>query len=76
MQRYGVPGMAVGIVADGRGAVYDYGVESKESGKPVDDRTLFELGSVSKTFTATLVSYAEVTDHLSLRDRASADFPP
>lgn len=75
LQRFGVPGMAVGIVANGRTAVFNFGVESKESDKAVNDRTLFELGSVSKTFTATLASYAEVTGHLSLDDTASSDFP-
>jgi beta-lactamase class C len=75
MQRYGVPGMAVGIVVDGHEAVFNFGVASKQTGRPVDDRTLFELGSVSKTFTATLAAYAAVTGHLSLDDKVGADLP-
>lgn len=75
MERYGVPGMAVGVVVDGHGHVYDYGVASKATGKPVTDDTLFELGSVSKTFTATLASYAQVGGHLSLSDSASEYLP-
>ncbi len=75
MKRYDVPGMAVGVVVDGHGAVFDFGSESKLTGKPVDDRTLFELGSVSKAFTATLAAYSAVTGHLSLNDEASADYP-
>lgn len=75
MQRYGIPGMAVGIVKDGHTYVYDFGVISKATGAPVTDDTLFEIGSVSKTFTATLVSYARAGGHLSLPDPASKYLP-
>ena len=66
MARFGVPGMAVGIVMKGQIYVYDYGVASKASGRPVSSNTLFEIGSISKTFTATLASYAQVGGKLSL----------
>jgi beta-lactamase class C len=75
MQRYGIPGMAVGIVVGGDTYVYDYGVASKATGAPVRGDTLFEIGSVTKTFTATLASYAQVTGKLALSDMASTDFP-
>jgi CubicO group peptidase (beta-lactamase class C family) len=75
MQRYGIPGMAVGIVVDGRTYVFDYGVASKATGRPVTSRTLFEIGSVSKTFTATLASYAQVSGKLSLSEMASTYLP-
>ena len=75
MQRHDIPGMAVGIVMHGESHVYNYGVASKATGAPVTDTTLFELGSVSKTFTATLASYAQVTGKLSLSDTTSRDFP-
>lgn len=75
MQRYGIPGMAVGVVVDGRTYIYDYGVASKATHQPVNATTIFEIGSVSKTFTATLASYAQATGTLSLSDMASADLP-
>jgi beta-lactamase class C len=75
MARYGIPGMAVGIIVQGRTYVYNYGVASKATGKPVSNDTLFELGSVSKTFTATLASYAQVTGKLSLAGPASKYVP-
>jgi CubicO group peptidase (beta-lactamase class C family) len=74
MERYGIPGMAVGIVMKGRNYVYDYGVASK-AGRPVTGNTLFEIGSISKTFTATLASYAQVSGRLSLSDSASKYLP-
>ena len=75
MQRYGVPGMAVGVVTGGHDYVYDFGIVSRETGTPVTGDTLFEIGSLSKTFTATLVALAQVGGSLSLSDKASADFP-
>lgn len=75
MARYDIPGMAVGVVVEGHEYVYDFGVASKISKKPVDASTLFEIGSVTKTFTATLASYAAVTGKLRLADDASADLP-
>jgi beta-lactamase class C len=75
MERYGIPGMAVGVVVDGHEYVYDFGVASKATRKPVDADTLFEIGSVSKTFSAALASYAQVTGKLLLTDDASAYLP-
>jgi CubicO group peptidase (beta-lactamase class C family) len=75
MKRYGIPGMAVGIVVDGREYIYDFGVASMGTRQPVDVDTLFEIGSVTKTFTAALASYAEITGKLSLADDASAYLP-
>lgn len=75
MEHYDIPGMAVGIVLNGQSYVLDYGVASKATGKPVDRDTLFEIGSVSKTFTATLASYAQVGGQLSLSDPASKYLP-
>jgi len=75
MEKYRVPGMAVGIIADGTSYVFNYGVASTETGKAVSRDTLFELGSVSKTFTATLASYAQANGQLSLSDKTSRYLP-
>jgi beta-lactamase class C len=75
MDRYGIPGMAVGIVMHGQSHVYDYGVASKATGNPVAADTLFEIGSISKTFTATLTAYAQVTGKLSLSDTPGKYLP-
>ncbi len=50
---FGIPGVAVGVWADGRELHACSGVTSVESPLPVDENTLFLLGSVTKTYTAT-----------------------
>jgi CubicO group peptidase (beta-lactamase class C family) len=49
----GIPGVAVGIWADGRESYACHGVTSIDNPLSVDRDTLFELGSVTKTYTAT-----------------------
>lgn len=71
MSKYGIAGMAVGIVAGDQHYVFNYGLASTETRTPVTGDTLFELGSVSKTLTATLTSYAQVSGYLSLSDPSS-----
>jgi beta-lactamase class C len=64
MERTSAPGLAVGIVTPDGAKVFSYGVASKETGTPVDERTLFEVGSISKTFTVALAAYAAETGAL------------
>ena len=75
MTRHGIPGMAVGVIDGDRQYIYNYGVASKETGQPVTRDTLFELGSVSKTLTATLTSYAQLQGKLSLSDTTAQYLP-
>lgn len=75
MKREGIPGVAVGVVLNGQTHVFTYGAASRATGKPVTADTLFEVGSVTKTFTATLAAYAQVDDRLSLAGSASKYLP-
>ena len=50
---FGIPGVAVGLWADGRETYACHGVTSVDNPLPVDRDTLYLLGSVTKTFTAT-----------------------
>ncbi|MBV7483932.1 class C beta-lactamase [Bordetella sp. BOR01] len=68
MQQYQIPGMAVGLVVQGQPRVLNYGVQSLQTGRPVAAGTLFEIGSLSKTFTATLATWAQAQNRLSLSD--------
>ncbi|GAA0899033.1 MULTISPECIES: serine hydrolase domain-containing protein [Streptomyces violaceusniger group] len=49
----GVPGVAVGVLLDGQEIYASHGVTNLGNPLPVDEKTLFPLASVSKTFTAT-----------------------
>jgi beta-lactamase class C len=75
MQEYQIPGMAIGITVNGENYFYNYGVASLDTQKPVTSETLFEIGSDSKIFTATLASYAQLNGALSLSDNASQYLP-
>nr|WP_322711370.1 serine hydrolase [Nostoc sp. ChiSLP03a]MDZ8212587.1 serine hydrolase [Nostoc sp. ChiSLP03a] len=75
MEENNVPGMAVAVTVQGKRYFFNYGVASKESAQKVTQDTIFEIGSVSKTFTATLASYAQVSGTLSLLDNASKYLP-
>lgn len=72
---HAVPGMAVAVTIDGQPSFFNYGVASKAEGTPVTSDTLFEIGSVSKTFTATLVAYARARAALSLADHPGRYVP-
>ena len=75
MKEYDLPGMAVAVTVDSKAYVFNYGVASKEKNLPVNDATLFELGSVSKPLTATLASWALVQGKLSLDAHPSKYMP-
>ncbi|WP_374638452.1 class C beta-lactamase [Agrobacterium salinitolerans] len=75
MEKNGIPGLAVGVSVDGESHIFTYGVMSKSSGKPVTAQTLFELGSISKTFTVTLSAYAETNGQLSLSGKVEDYLP-
>lgn len=72
---YDLPGVAVAVTIDGKASFFNYGLASREHHTPVTENTLFELGSISKTFTATLASFAVATGKLSLDDHPGKYLP-
>lgn len=75
MRRYDVPGMALAVTNHGRRTFYNVGVASKATREAVTSDTIFEIGSVSKTLTATLATHAQALGRLSLNDSPSRHFP-
>ncbi|MET0278369.1 MAG: class C beta-lactamase [Pseudorhodoplanes sp.] len=75
VKEHQIPGLAVGVSTSGKQYFFYFGVASKEASTPVNADTLFEIGSVSKMFTATLAGYAQATGVLSLNDHPGKFMP-
>src|ERR1051325_8131223 len=71
-----VPGLSLAIVRNDS-LIYVKGYGVKEIGKPdkVDENTLFEIGSTTKTFTSALVGIMQTDGKLRFDDRISAHLP-
>lgn len=69
-QTYGVPGVAIGIIHDGRITyTFTYGYADKKKEIPIDGDALFQAGSVSKSLTSWGIL------HLADEGRLSLDAP-
>jgi len=75
MAKDGIPGMAVGVALGGKTYVLNYGVASRDPRRPVTGETLFELGSLTKTFTSTMASWAQTQGYLKLTDPVDKYLP-
>ncbi|WP_353140791.1 MCA family class C beta-lactamase [Acinetobacter pragensis] len=75
MDQYGVAGMAIGVIYNGKKYENYYGIQSKYDHKSVNNQTLFELGSVSKVFTAISGTYANNQGKISFDDHPSKYLP-
>lgn len=75
LQAHDVPGMVVAVTVDGRAEIVSFGVASRDTQTPVTPDTLFELGSVSKTFTGILGGYAVALGRMSLNDQPGRYLP-
>ncbi|EXS36476.1 ADC family extended-spectrum class C beta-lactamase [Acinetobacter sp. 826659] len=68
LDKYDVPGMAVGVIQNNKKYEIYYGLQSVQDKKAVNSSTFFELGSVSKLFTATAGGYAKAKGKISFDD--------
>lgn len=75
LRAHEIPGLAVGVTLEGQSHFFSFGVTAKEGGQAVTERTLFELGSISKTFTATLACQAVAAGKLALADAPGKYLP-
>lgn len=71
MKEYGVPGVALGVIADGQQTIRGLGVTNVEDPLPITAHTVFPIASISKTFAATaimrLVEQGKVDLHATVR---------
>lgn len=69
-------GVAIAVIKEGEVYTYNYG-ETKRDNKqlPDPDKTLYEIGSISKTFTATILADEVVKGKMSLDDPINKYLP-
>jgi CubicO group peptidase (beta-lactamase class C family) len=68
-------GLSVGILKNGKTYYYGYGETAKGGGKLPDEHTIYEIGSISKTFTATLLAEAVQNKKVKLDDPVNKYLP-
>ncbi len=75
MEQQEIPGMSVAVLYKGRAQFVNFGVADLESRRRVTENTLFELGSVSKTFTGTLAGVMIRNGEIRLKDPVQKYWP-
>jgi CubicO group peptidase (beta-lactamase class C family) len=73
--RWNVPGIAVGILRDGKIEKAGFGVTSLETGCPVTPDTLFEIGSNSKVFSTTALMTLVDEGKIDLNEQVTTYLP-
>jgi len=75
MEQFRVPGASVGLIHGDREEVVACGVTSADNPLAVDEDTLFQIGSITKTYTATAVMRLVEAGRLSL-DKPIREYLP
>jgi CubicO group peptidase (beta-lactamase class C family) len=61
-------GIMVGILENGEPHYYSFGYKSLKTREPLDEHSVFEIGSISKTFTGTILADLVTKDQVKLED--------
>lgn len=61
-------GLSIGVIQNGTTFFYHYGETKKESHQLPSNQTIYEIGSVSKTFTGILLAQAIIDKKITLED--------
>jgi len=70
MGEWNIPGLSVAVVKDGKVVfMKGYGVTEAGGKEPVDENTLFMIGSNTKAFTATALSILQESGQMSMDDK-------
>jgi len=68
-------GIVVGVISSNDITYYSYGVKSLETNDVVDENSVFEIGSISKTFTGILLAEMVIKGDLNLDDPLQSLLP-
>lgn len=75
-QQNRTPGIVVGIIDTNRTNVIAYGLRERGKGEKVDGDSIFEIGSITKVFTATLLQQMADRGEVKLDDPIGTYLPP
>lgn len=68
MAKYKVPGVAIALYVHGKPYLFHYGYADVQKKIPVTQKTVFEVGSITKIFTCLLLAQEIMAGHMKLSD--------
>jgi beta-lactamase class C len=74
-QREHVPGVALTLFYRGEAFFFPFGVAHLRTRRPVDSETIFEIGSITKSFTAILYALEILSGKIQMNDPAQKYLP-
>ncbi|MDB5144126.1 MAG: beta-lactamase family protein, partial [Mucilaginibacter sp.] len=75
IQKSNTVGLSIGIFKDGVTHIYNYGETAAGNGVMPDANSIFEIGSITKTFTSTLLAYYVNEGKVKLTDPITKYLP-
>ncbi|MBL7859666.1 MAG: serine hydrolase [Cyclobacteriaceae bacterium] len=69
------PGIVVGMYDQGKISYYAFGVADLKAKEPVTSRTLFEIGSITKTFTTSVAALLSLEQKIAFDEKAQTYLP-
>lgn len=75
MKKGNTIGLTLGVLENGQMHFYGYGETAKDNQLIPDENTLFEIGSITKTFTSTILAYFVNEGKIGLKDPVNKYLP-
>jgi CubicO group peptidase (beta-lactamase class C family) len=68
MSNKNIAGLAIGVYENGKTSIYNYGETKKGNGRLPEKNTIYEIGSITKTFTGQILANAVLEGKVKLDD--------
>jgi CubicO group peptidase (beta-lactamase class C family) len=75
IQKSNTVGLSIGILRNGVTHIYNYGETAAGNGTMPDENSIYEIGSITKTFTSTLLAYYVNEGKIKLTDPITKYLP-